>query len=140
MRFEGGCACGSVRFVAEGSPWRCGLCHCMTCRKTGGSAFNVFAVYPRAAVRTTGTTRVFRSSEHGRRHFCPACGGQVFALEEGVDEIELRVGAFDEPNRLRPTYEAFVGRRERWLPPFPGLRHYAGNREGPGRTEPGDTE
>ena len=135
MTLEGGCACGAVRFEASGEPWRCGLCHCMTCRKLGGSVFNAFAIFPREAVRITGTTAIFRSSERGRQHFCPACGGQVFALETGSDEIELRLGAFDEPDRFRPTYEGFIGRREGWLPPFPGIRHYAGNREGGGRTE-----
>lgn len=140
MKLEGGCACGAVRFVAEGAPWRVGLCHCMTCRKATGSVFNAFAIYPRPAVRTTGTTAIWRSSEHGRQHFCPACGSPVFAQDVGGDETELPLGAFDEPDRFRPTYEGFVGRRESWLPPLPGVRQYAGNREGPGRAEPGCTE
>lgn len=140
MRLEGGCVCGAVRFVAEGEPFRVGLCHCMTCRKRGGSVFNAFAIYPRDAVRSTGTTAIYRGSEHGRQHFCPACGSHVFAKDAGSDEAEVPIGTFDEPDRLRPTYEGFVGRRESWLRPLPGVRQYAGNREGSGRTEPGTTE
>lgn len=133
MTLSGGCECGAVRFTAEGEPYRAGICHCMTCRKLSGSLFNAFVVYPAASVRVTGATAVHPSSELGRRHFCPGCGSQVFARDEGSDEIELRIGGFDEPNRFRPTYEGFVGRREAWLPAFDGFRRYAGNREEPGR-------
>ena len=135
MILTGGCACGAVRFEADGEPYRVGLCHCMTCRKETGAVFNSFAIYPAAAVRISGTTAVYRSSDTGRRHFCPACGSHVFARDAGSDEIELHLGSFDEPNRFQPTYEGFVGRREAWLPPFTGLRQYRGNREGTGRTE-----
>ncbi|BBK44754.1 hypothetical protein STVA_47740 [Allostella vacuolata] len=129
MILTGGCACGAVRFQADGDLHRAGICHCMTCRKVSGSAFNAFVVYPRSAVRIGGETTAFHSSETGRRHFCPRCGAHVFALYDGEEEIELHVGSFDEPNRFRPTYEAHVGRREDWLPALEGLPQFDGNRE-----------
>jgi hypothetical protein len=46
MEREGGCACGAVRYVAEGGPLRVGLCHCLTCRKRHGAPFNAFAAFP----------------------------------------------------------------------------------------------
>lgn len=135
MILTGGCACGAVRFAAEGEAYRAGVCHCMTCRKISGSAFNAFAIYPADAVRIGGETAEFHTSERGRSHFCPRCGSHVFATAADDDEIELHLGCFDEPNRIRPTYEGFIGRREEWLPPFTGFRHYQGNREGTDRTE-----
>jgi hypothetical protein len=128
MRVEaGGCACGALRFHARGEPLRVGLCHCMTCRRTSGSAFNAFAIYPRARVAIQGRTQAWRSSATGERRFCPRCGAQVFATEDGSGEIELRLGAFDRPNLFAPTYEAWIGRREDWLHTtnlvgFPGNR------------------
>jgi hypothetical protein len=50
----GGCMCGAVRFEVRGTPYRVGLCHCLTCRKQSGSAFSVLAIYPVAAVTITG--------------------------------------------------------------------------------------
>ena len=124
----GGCLCGDVRFVATGEPYRVGICHCLDCRKHHGAAFFAAAMYPQDAVTVQGETREFK-----RRHFCPRCGSSVFSRWE--DEVELHLGALDEPGQLTPTYECWTVRREPWLPPFPGARLYQHNREGGGRTE-----
>ncbi len=132
----GGCLCGAVRLRIAGEPYRVGLCHCMTCRRMTGSAFSTFAVFPADAVTVAGETGAFASSGKGRQHFCRACGSPVFWREVGSDEIEVYVGALDEPDVLRPTYELWIGRREGWLPEIPGLIRYRGNRQGRSRTEP----
>lgn len=124
----GGCLCGAVRIRARGRPYRVGLCHCLDCRKHHGALFHASAIFPETAVTVTGTTHSFRG-----RHFCPACGSPVFG--HSGDEIEVNLGALDEPDRFRPTYELWTVRREGWLPAVPGLRAYPGNRTSPGRTE-----
>ena len=106
------------------------------CRKRGGSVFNAFAIFPAGSVATTGATRSVSTSEHGRRYFCPECGGPAFSRDEGSDEIEIPLGALDEPDRLRPSYELWIGRRESWLAPVEGTLQYAHNRQGRGRSEP----
>ena len=122
------CLCGDVRIVATGKPYRVGLCHCLDCRKASGSLFQALAMFPQDAVTIEGETREFAG-----RHFCPRCGSSVFA--RSGDEIEVALGAFDEPDRFTPSYELWTVRREVWLPPFPLAHHYAHNREGEGRTE-----
>ena len=80
---------------------------------------------------------IFRSSETVQRHFCQACGSPVFVLEDGSDEIDLCLGAFDEADIWSPTYELWVPRRETWLGTLPTiLCRYQTNRTGPQRTEP----
>ena len=137
-RSTGGCACGAVRFVAEGEPYRVGLCHCFDCRKQHGTPFSSSAIFPADRVAFAGDEPgVFASSAKGRRYLCRRCGSPVFYREEGSDEIELFLGAFDEIGRFAPTYEAWVSRREPWLPEIPGVsRRYDHNRTGPQRTEP----
>ena len=87
------------------------------------------AIFPDRAVTVRGETR-----EYEGRFFCPHCGSSVFG--RSGDEVEVNLGAFDEPDRFRPTYESWIVRRESWLPPFPLAKHYAGDREGTGRSEP----
>ena len=127
-RFTGGCLCGKVRFVASGRPYRVGLCHCLDCRKHHGALFHASAIFPEEAVTIEGETRDYR----GRR-FCPTCGSSVFG--RSGDEVELSLGALDEPDRFIPTYELWTIRREAWLPPFPLERRYERDRDSTSRFE-----
>jgi hypothetical protein len=131
-RFRGGCLCGAVRLEISAEPYRVGICHCLDCRKHHGAVFHTFAVFPMGAVRVTGTV-----AGYNNRFFCPACGSSLFGRDG--DEFELHIGCLDAPNRLKPTYENWIVRREHWLPPFDVARRYQRDRTGTGRTEPADT-
>ncbi len=124
----GGCLCGAVRITAFGKPFRVGICHCLDCRKHHGAPFFAAAIFHDTAVTIEGETRAYEG-----RHFCPVCGGSVFG--RSGDEVEVNLGALDEPSQFRPTYELWSFRREDWLPDFPGMRHYQQDRESDGRTE-----
>ncbi|HYE00750.1 MAG TPA: GFA family protein, partial [Alphaproteobacteria bacterium] len=93
-----------------------------------GVLFYAAAVFPRDAVTIEGETR-----DYAGRHFCPRCGSSVFA--RSGDEIEVHLGALDAPDRLVPTYESWVVRRESWLPPFPLKRCYDRDRDSTSRSE-----
>jgi hypothetical protein len=80
-------------------------------------------------VNVQGETRAYKG-----RHFCARCGSSVFA--KSGDEVEVYLGAFDDPNQFAPTYENWTIRREKWLPPFPATRSYHRDREATGRSEP----
>lgn len=124
----GGCLCGNVRYVARGEPIRVGVCHCTTCQKNTGSAFLAFAVFRTEQVALEGTLATFKAPTVARR-FCPACGSLVVAEDE-PGETDIAIGSFDTPPDFALDYELFVGRRHPWLPPFPGVRRFAGNRDG----------
>jgi hypothetical protein len=127
-QFSGGCLCGRVRFVASGRPYRVGLCHCLDCRKHHGALFSASAIFPEDAVTIEGEV-----GDYGGRCFCPHCGSSIFARTG--DEIEVHLGSLDAPDRLMPTYESWVVRREAWLPPFPVERHYQRDRDALSRFE-----
>jgi hypothetical protein len=46
MRLEGGCYCGSVRYVAEGAPIMKAQCHCRECQYITGGSPNMFIAMP----------------------------------------------------------------------------------------------
>lgn len=122
QQFTGGCLCGRVRIVASGSPRRVGICHCLDCRKHRGALFHASAIFPQDAVAVEGETRAYEG-----RFFCPHCGSSVFSRT--ADEVEVHLGALDEPDQLQPSYELWTIRRESWLPPFPGLKRYERDRD-----------
>ena len=122
QQISGGCLCGRVRFRADGAPKRVGICHCLDCRKHHGAVFYAAAVYDEDHVTIQGETRHFEG-----RHFCPVCGSSVFAVTDA--EIELHLGALDEPSQFRPSYELWTERREDWLPEFPETRCFRRDQE-----------
>ena len=75
----GGCHCGALRYQAEGEALTHALCHCTDCRRHAGAPMVGWTMYPQGAVKVTrGTPKVYVSSKHGRRHFCPDCGTGLF--------------------------------------------------------------
>jgi hypothetical protein len=129
MEREGGCACGAVRYVAEGGPLRVGLCHCMTCRKRHGAPFNAFAAFRSDKVRIEGSPAIWTGAEHGLIHGCAVCGSPLFWTAEGQGdgEIEIHLGGLDDTGQFTPQYEVWVKRREPWLPPL-NVPQYVENR------------
>jgi hypothetical protein len=121
VRF-GGCLCGAVRYRVRGEPSHVGRCHCADCRKESGSAFTVYAQWPRDAFELSGELATYEG-----RSFCPRCGSRVVCLDD--DGVEIRIGSLDDaPFELRPEAEIWVKRREPWLPPVEGASQHRESR------------
>jgi hypothetical protein len=111
---EGGCACGAVRLRVSAAPLEVNLCHCMTCRRIHGAPFGVYAVFARDAAAFFGETRAWPSSRTGRRHHCATCGSPIFLEFDGVPEVEIPTGLFDEVGLFPPTYQIWTKTAEPW--------------------------
>jgi hypothetical protein len=111
---SGGCACGAVRVRVTGEPKEVNLCHCMTCRRIHGAPFGVYAIFPRAAFELFGDTIAWASSATGKRHHCPTCGSPIYLAFDGIDEIEVPTGIFDETGLYPPQYEIWCKSAEPW--------------------------
>ncbi|WP_380058879.1 GFA family protein (plasmid) [Falsihalocynthiibacter sp. SS001] len=120
-QIKGGCQCGKVRFMTPPDAIRVGICHCMDCRKHHGALFHASAIFHKDAVEIHGETRAYRG-----RNFCPECGSSVFSFSD--NEIEIHLGALDQPNQFKPTYELWTSRREAWLPTFAQTKTYEADR------------
>lgn len=118
----GGCLCGAVRYVVRGEPTHVGRCHCGDCRKRSGSAFTIYAHWPRNAFELAGELAEFDGDR-----FCATCGSRIGLLEEDVAEINL--GSLDEaPFELVPEAELWIKRREPWLPAVDGAAQHVESR------------
>jgi hypothetical protein len=118
----GGCLCGAVRYSVRGEPFHVGCCHCGDCRKRSGSAYAIYAHWPRAAFEATGDYASYDGDS-----FCPVCGSRLFLIED--DAVELSLGPLnDPPFRLRPEAELWIKRREPWIPEVEGASQHRENR------------
>ena len=118
----GGCQCGAVRFAAYAEPIRIGICHCRMCQKAVAGPFAVLAeVAWRNFAWTRGTPSAFRSSSRAVRDFCAACGTPLSYRKPDGAIIELLSGAFDEPQRVAPTYATGTESKLAWLAQLDGL-------------------
>jgi len=120
---EARCGCGGLAVRAEGEPVRISVCHCLECKRRGGSAFSWNAHFAAARVEIDGPYRSFtRGSDDGywaRFHFCGECGVTVFyEIERRPGIVSIPAGAFADPHFAAPGAEAYEERRCPWLPPL----------------------
>lgn len=66
---------------------------------------------------TTGTPKIYASSEHGRRHFCSDCGTGLFytnaVILPGI--MDVQSATYDEPERVAPEALVQVAERIPWM-------------------------
>jgi len=119
--YEGGCACGAVRFRVEAAPLGVRICHCRICQRAMAAPFLAVASFPKAAVTVTGETDRWRSSERLWRHFCPQCGTRLTLEPLDGDHLGFPLATFDDPAALHPEMHIWVSSRVPWLKLDDGL-------------------
>jgi hypothetical protein len=101
MKFEGGCYCGALRYVAEGEPMMKAQCHCRECQYIAGGAPNMFMLMPPAGFAyTKGAPKQFsrRDLENPvTREFCAECGTHILTRRPGLNAVVLKIGTLDDP-------------------------------------------
>lgn len=119
--YEGGCACGAVRFRVEAAPIGVRICHCRICQQAMASPFIVQASFPKSAVAVRGETAHWKSSARLKRHFCPQCGTRVTIEPVDGDRLAFPLVTFDNPAALLPEMHIWITSRIPWLKLDDGL-------------------
>jgi hypothetical protein len=115
----GRCACGALRYRAEGAPQMQGFCHCRDCQRTSGAGHVGWLCFPEAAVTVEGETRVYTrvggSGKLASRYACPTCLSVVYGSAEVMAGlINIYAGSLDDPAQFKPQLAIFVGERPPW--------------------------
>lgn len=118
MSMTGGCHCGAIRYEAHGDVKHHVLCHCTDCRRSAGAPMVGWAAYGEDAVKITkGAPTTYKSSEHGRRQFCGACGTGLFYINAqalpGI--VDIQSGTFDDPAALPAQIHIQTADRVAWM-------------------------
>ena len=129
--FEGGCACGAIRYVWSGTPVASFNCHCRSCQRFTGSAFMSGVVVSADGYRITrGEPRYYtRQGDSGgeiSRGFCGACGSPVVGrLSRMPNVVAVPAASLDDPSWHKPMFDMFTSHAQPWdhmdpdLPKFP---------------------
>ena len=118
MAITGGCHCGAIRYEATGEAIVHALCHCSDCRRSAGAPMVGWTMYPADAVQvTSGTPKIYQSSENGRRHFCPECGTGLFYINEKMllGIIDIQSATYDDPDAVPAQAHIQVAERIGWM-------------------------
>lgn len=114
---EGGCLCGALRYRVSGPIEGATHCHCTLCRRWSGAVAVTWFTVPLGRFElVAGEFATYESSDHGRRHYCPACATQLaFWTSQRPEEIDVTLGTLDRPEDHPATYHVFTTTRLPWL-------------------------
>ena len=114
---KGGCHCGAVRYEMPAEAIHQALCHCSDCRRHAGAPVVAWGLVPQDRLEVEGETRIYASSEHGRRHFCDTCGTALFYTNEQIfpGAIDVQICTLDDPDAIPPVVQIQVAERIGWM-------------------------
>ncbi|MFQ6018380.1 MAG: GFA family protein [Kiloniellaceae bacterium] len=123
----GGCLCGRIRYRVTGPIESVVHCHCGMCRRATGAAVVTWITVPVARFAITkGEPATYRSSDHGRRSYCPSCGAQIaFNSTHAPDDVDVTLGTLDHPEDHPADRHVWTSSRLPWLELDPDLPAHA---------------
>ena len=100
-----------LRVTAGHRVWQTESCLCVPLRAMSGRTGAIMhsgAIFLKSQVRIEGASKVYaRNADSGyevRFHFCPNCGSNTYyEFDRSPDECGVPVGAFADPNFIRPA-------------------------------------
>ncbi len=120
--FEGGCACGEIRYRMEDRPLIVHCCHCHWCQRETGASFALNAMIEADRVTTLKgqPESIVTPSNSGKGQTiwrCPTCQVAVWSHYAGAqDKLNfVRVGTLDEAGRLPPNMHIFTSSKQPWV-------------------------
>lgn len=143
--FDGGCACGALRFRLLARPMFVHACHCARCqRETGGPfAHHAMIEFSRFGVLKGEPDFARVPSDSGAVHWvarCPACATALWncwCSRQSVTRY-VRVGTLDQPQLFPPQAHIFVRSKQPWLVLAPGAPQCAAHYD-PASTWPAES-
>ena len=119
--FDGGCACGALRYRMHSRPMFVHCCHCKDCQRQTGTAFvlNALIEADRVELLSGDPKPVEMPTDSGRPHTvfrCPGCGTAVWSHYGGLSKLRfVRVGTLDDPTALPPDVHIYTRSKLPWI-------------------------
>jgi hypothetical protein len=122
MTLSGQCLCGNITYTCDAEPESMTYCHCDTCRRITGSAFNIGVGIPKEALKVSGNIKRHTHTNGSTREFCPTCGSPLFTI--GSQTVWIRAGSLDNAEALQPTRQMWTELSVPWAHIPTGISSY----------------
>lgn len=117
--YNGGCACGAIRYEAKADPQFSFHCQCRQCQRISGTGHASQFMVPADAVAVRGEIRFYdQTADSGNTvssGFCPACGSPVLKKTSGYAEmLFIHAATLDDPGLFKPQKVVYSASRQPW--------------------------
>ena len=119
--FQGGCACGAVRYRLTSAPMIVHCCHCRDCQRQTGGGFAVNALIETDRIEMSGEdpVAIAMPTDSGRPHDiyrCRTCGTAVWSDYGRRPALRfVRATTLDDPDALPPDVHIFTRSKLPWV-------------------------
>ncbi|MGW7439858.1 NUDIX domain-containing protein [Streptomyces sp. NPDC054849] len=123
----GGCLCRTIQFTVTGPPDYPHTCSCGHCQGLSGGPMMSWVSFPLDGLTWHGgggEPSWHHTWPDSKRGFCPRCGSQLCALDDGATSIAITLSALGNPPDLVPVNQSCRDTAVSWLPPLPDTRHH----------------
>lgn len=121
LPLKGGCACGALRYEVSAPPVMVYNCHCTSCQKISGAAFNTaIGITESALAFTQGQpARIEWAADSGVVRFglfCGACGSRIANGQSPTrGGLSLRSGTLDDTSWVQPAGDTWTRSAQPWV-------------------------
>ena len=119
IRFQGGCACGAIRYESSTDPQFSFHCQCRQCQRAGGTGHASLFVVPADALTLKGTLKFHDqkadSGSTASRGFCSTCGSPILNRSAGYPEVQfIHAASLDDPGLFKPKKLVWSASAQPW--------------------------
>lgn len=120
--YEGGCACGEIRYRLISKPLFVHCCHCYWCQRETGAGFALNAIIETHQVQLLkgepASVEIPSNSGLGQTFFrCSQCQIALWSYYGGAgDKLSfVRVGSLDPNHGIEPDIHIFTASKQPWV-------------------------
>jgi hypothetical protein len=109
--YEGGCACGAIRYEIRAESQFSFHCQCRQCQRISGGGHSSQIMVPKVATSLHGALAYYEQSSG----FCPTCGSPILKKSSGHPEVLFfHVASLDDPGLFKPQKVVWSASKQPW--------------------------
>ena len=117
--YEGGCACGAIRYEVRADSKFSFHCQCRQCQRITGTGHASQFMAPKEAVTLHGALAYFEyraeSGNSVNSGFCPTCGNPILKKSSGHPEVLFfHAASLDDPSLFKPQQIVWSTGKQPW--------------------------